>query len=227
MVDVVIIHFNTPELTQATAASIKKHSPGCRITIFDNSTERPFPRTDGVYIFDNTKGNFINFDAFLQQFPDKQPTTNNWGSAKHCKSVDYLWGMFPHGFILADSDILLKRDITMLPDESQAFVGEVFQDFSNKFCLVPRVLPYLCWINVPMCRKQGIRYFDPERNWQLKPSTAAELYDAGASFFEDCADKRLPFKRIDLSEYIEHFGGGSYKGRDYTEWLQKNRDLYE
>lgn len=226
---VAIVHFNTPELTTATIKSIWKHTPGCKITVFDNSTERPFPKMDGVFILDNTKGQLIDFDKMLAEFPEKQDLTiNHWGSAKHCKTIDYLWGIFPSGFILMDSDVLVKKDISDLVDKTKAFSGEVFQDLRYPVFWVPRVLPYICWINVPLCRQKGIKYFDANRNWKLHPGDYTTWFDTGASFFEDCADKRLKWNNIKVEDYVEHFAGGSYHPTgSRNKWLNKYRNLYE
>lgn len=226
--DAVIVHFNTPELTTATIRSLRKHTPECRITVFDNSDRHPFTKMDGVFIMDNTKGHLIDFDAFLREFPQKvNTTTNNWGSAKHCKTIDFLWGVFPDGFVLVDSDVLFKKSIADLPDKTKAFTGEVYQNLLNPCEWIPRVLPFLCWINVPLCRENGIHYFDAKRNWKLYPGDSTNWYDTGASFFEDCANLRLRYKPIVLDDYIEHFQGGSYLVKNAAEWLEKNRKLYE
>ncbi len=226
--DAVIVHFNTPELTTATIRSIWKHTPECKVTVFDNSDRRPFQKMDGVEIMDNTQGDLIDFDAFLRKYLQKVHTTiNNWGSAKHCKTVDYLFDIFLDGFILVDPDVLLKQSIAALPDETKVFTGEVYQNLTNPLEMVPRVLPYLCWINVPLCREYGIRFFDGARSWKLYPGNVGTLYDTGASFFEDCANLRLRFKQIFLEDYIEHFQGGSYLVKNAAEWLEKNRELYE
>ena len=227
--NVAIVHFNTPELTAAAIRSLWKHSPSCKVTVFDNSDRMPFKPMDGVFVLDNTKGQLIDFDKLLSDFPDKQELTmNNWGSAKHCKTIDYLWDVFPSGFLLLDPDVLVKRDIRELEDKSKAFTGEVFQDLRFREFLVPRVLPYLCWFNVPMCRKAGIRYFDSERNWKLHPGDYTTWYDTGGSFYEDCADKRLRWHSIKVEDYIEHYGGASYHPQaHWKEWLEKYRDHYE
>lgn len=184
---------------------------------------------DGVWVLDNTKGQLIDFEKMLEQFPEKQDLTmNKWGSAKHCKTVDYLWDVFPSGFVLMDPDALVKRDIRDLEDDSKAFVGEVFQDIRFKEYLVPRVLPYLCWFNVPLCRKAGIRYFDGKRNWKLYPGDYTTWYDTGGSFYEDCVDRRLRWKAIKVEDYIEHLGGASYHPlANCEEWLKNRKYLYE
>ena len=227
--DVAIVHFNTPDLTAAAVKSIWKHSPGCRVTVFDNSDRKPFRPMEGVFVLNNTGGKLIDFKKMLDEYPDKPALTmNDWGSAKHCKTIDYLWDIFPNGFVLMDADVLLKRDIRDLEDPGRAFSGEVFQDLRYRETLIPRVLPYLCWFNVPMLRKAGIRYFDGKRNWKLYPGDFTTWYDTGGSFYEDCANKRLRWNNILVEDYIEHLRGGSYNPQ-VTEkaWLEKHRDLYE
>ena len=61
--NIVIVHYNTPELTYATIQSVRKFTPGCDFIIFDNSDTRPFKIQDeDITIYDNTKGNLINFE---------------------------------------------------------------------------------------------------------------------------------------------------------------------
>ena len=63
---VAIVHFNTPELTEAAILSIRKHGgKDYRIVVFDNSDKRPFPKRENVEIIDNTQGKIINFDLEL------------------------------------------------------------------------------------------------------------------------------------------------------------------
>ena len=70
---IAIIHFNTPELTEACILSIRKHGCDWPVVVFDNSREVTWPagegmpermieahpftrRMKGVKIIDNTKG---------------------------------------------------------------------------------------------------------------------------------------------------------------------------
>jgi len=219
---VVIVNFNTPALTRAAVLSVLKHTPDCEVTVFDNSDKYPFEHMDGVWYIDNTKGQIIDFDEFLSKFPKKTKTQNNWGSAKHCLTIQKLWDYYAEGFVIMDSDALVKRDISCFFDESVAFVGETGRAEEKHMM---RALPYLCWINVPMCRSNGVLYFDEKRSWKLRPKE--KLYDTGASFLEDCEGKGLPVKEVNLDDYIVHFGCGSYKDKDSTQWLEQYKDLYD
>lgn len=184
---------------------------------------------EGVFTLDNTKGQLIDFNRMLEQYPNKvEDTINGWASARHCKTIDYLWDMFPSGFLLMDSDVLVKRDVRDLEAHDAAFTGQVYQNLLFPPAWVPRVLPYICWINVPMCRKAGIRYFDGRRNWKLYPGDYTVWYDTGGSFYEDCLNSRLQYKAIDVNDYVVHLGAGSYyDGKDKQEWLETYKYLYD
>lgn len=227
MRQVAIVHFNTPEITRACILSLKKHTD-CEVCVFDNSDRRPFGEMEGVRVIDNTKGQIINFDEFLSRFPNKLPTANNWGSAKHCYSVQKLWEYFPNGFVLADSDVLFKKDISPFFDETVAYAGTIYVNENRINKKVPRLYPFLCWINVKLCKEKGVNYFDPVRNWKLISSpNPYDWYDTGASFLEDCRKKDLPGKEININEYIVHLGSASHAiKQSWQRWLEKYKYLY-
>ncbi len=227
--NVCTVNFNTPDLTRAAILSLRKHTPGCRVTVFDNSDRIPFGTMDGVRVIDNTRGQVIDFDAFLRQFPYKTDARNDWGSAKRCRTVQELFKYFPEGFVLMDSDVLIRKDITPFFDQRLIFVGEVGVSPYRHRHKIPRLLPFLCWINVPLCWQLGIEYFDPCRCWMLQPDGFIESwYDTGASFLEDCESVWAPARHLRIDDYILHFKGGSWTGKNSAqEWLQRHRDLYE
>ena len=59
-----IIHFNTPELTEALIKSIRKHGgEEYLVVIFDNSNERPFTKKmKGVKVINNRKGQIFDLE---------------------------------------------------------------------------------------------------------------------------------------------------------------------
>ena len=205
--DVVIVHYNTPELTRAAILSVRKHTSGCRFTVFDNSDKRPFEPMPGVKVIDNTKGQVIDFDALLDRYPGKVDTVNEQGSAKHIASVDYFFDVLPEGFVLMDSDVLVKRDISAFFDATVAWTGTIEKEPPFNF-MTKRLLPFLLWINVPMLRKHGIRFWHDGMVYKLS-HTGRPYYDTAGSLLKDCEDAKLPCSEIDIFDYIEHFGGGS------------------
>ena len=236
---VAIIHFNTPELTEAGILSLRKQT-GMRydVTVFDNSDRRPFTaKMDGVTIIDNTKGQIIDFEKELEKYPDKcweLAWRSNYGSAKHIISVQKLWELLPEGFILMESDILLIKNINFLWDESFAACGKA-QWFRGRTKEKDRLLPFLCYLNVPKLTANGARYFDPARCWSLSPggmANPANWYDTGASLLEDIIKtKPALVARLyrDLDHYFVHYTGGSWRQNDVENqkaWLEANKPLW-
>ncbi len=224
--EIVIIHYNTPELTEAAVRSIRKYCAGWHVTIFDNSDRLPFWKPmDGVSVIDNTQGQVIDFDKFLSEFPERgESEDSNWGSAKHCKSVDYCFDLFPDGFMLLDSDAVLIRPIDDLWDESVAWSGWIHCNTKFLGVRIYRLCPCLCWLNVPMLKERGIRYFNGRKMWALSSNAPNCFYDTGAWLLEATMEWHLPCKRVEvLGKYIEHFRGGSWrKGDDEAHvWLAK------
>ena len=226
--DILTIHYNTPELVNAMIRSVRKFTD-CTIHVFDNSDVTPFVNThSNVDVIDNTKGQVINFDKWLERFPEKEPRSSNYGSPKHCKSVNICMKEFPNGFILMDSDVLVKKDVTALWDEKCVWVGQPNLDNPVKHPVM-RLLPFLCYINVPMCKENKIHYFRGDYMWHLTKVLPNKWYDTGAWFYKDTMDKLLPYKIIDVYEYIEHYNHGSHRTLNESrfEWLEKHRSLWE
>lgn len=237
--DIAIVHFNTPELTQAAILSLRKQS-GKRyhVTVFDNSDKRPFTaKMDDVTVVDNTQGQLIDFEKELAKYPDKcweLAWRSNYGSAKHIMSVQKLWELLPEGFILMESDILLTKNIDFLWDEQYAATGKA-QWFRNRVKERDRLLPFLCYMNVPLLTANGARYFDPTRCWALMPggiNNVNNWYDTGASLLEDIIKTKPQLvARLwpKLDQYYIHYTGGSWRQNDLEHqkaWLEANKTLW-
>jgi len=231
---VCIVHYNTPELTAATVRSLNKHTQDCRIVVFDNSDTKPFIIPDGfnrfVEVIDNTKGQIIGFDVYLSQFPDKETgaiNKSNYGSAKHCMSVQWLIEHLEEPFVLMDSDILVRRDISELCNPRYAFVGHIVCNTRQRFGLeIYRVEPFLCYINTPKIKVNGVTYFNSNYMWALSHKTPNNRYDTGAWFFKDCCQHNLPYLNVNITPYMIHLGHGSWIDGSAEEWLKKNKELY-
>lgn len=248
--EVAICHFNTPELTEATILSLRKHGgENYHVTIFDNSAPanfngeiheaRPFrKKMRGVTVIDNTKGQLIDFQAELNKFPDREPhsaQSNDWGSVKHMVTVQYIMdNILPDGFLLLDSDILIKQNVDFMFREDLVAVGHVQEPQPGNRYGIGRLVPMLCWINVPMCRRLGIRYYDPQRCWMLYPGMGdrRNWYDTGASFMEDIRKQPRGQRgmRIDIRPLMEHYKCGSWRQgflEQQRAWLEQHRELWE
>lgn len=232
VLDVLIVHFNTPELTRALVYSIRKQCRGdVRINVFDNSDKRPFPEMDGVRVFDNTHGQLIDFRKFLSGYPERfGEWGNDWASARHAKTIDYCFDLLPDGFVLMDSDILLKRDITWMADRRYAWSGWR-RLYGTPAGTRERLWPFLCWLNVPMLREHGIRYFNERYMWKLMPGPGA-YDDTGAWVLRACKGAGLRGYEVNIDDYIVHFGSASL-GKTHSlienqmKWLYNNRQYYE
>lgn len=235
---VAIVHFNTPKLTAACLRSIWKHTPGVRVVVLDNSDRLPISRSRTwdrlkaenplVEVIDNTRGQTIDFRSWLRSFPDKCLTTNDWGSAKHCYSVQWLVDYIGESFVLADSDILVKRDISTFWQHGDcAWAGEIGDSVRKGSYHILRLLPYLCWLNVPMMKAHGIDYFHPDWMWYLKSERPNRHYDTGAWFLRAVSEAGLPVHELAINEYMLHLGHASYRGRRPMEWVMAHRHLWE
>ena len=235
--NVCIVHFNTPVLTAHLVKSINKHTPGTNIYIFDNSDKRPFINSfNNVTVFDNTKGQIIDFDKWLKKYPERTKSggkANNWGSAKHAYSVEKCMELIKEPFVLLDSDVLIKQDFTPLYDEIVCYKGEVIYQPNSK---VKRVLPFICFINTPLCREKGVHYFDENYMHGLRVGAIGDRYDTGAALYLLTEKKKAPHREIKVADYVVHYGNGSWvdaaekmrkpKHIPAMDWLNKYKDFW-
>ena len=220
------VNFNTPELINALVCSINKFVSDAHITVIDNSDMEKCVSglPDNVTVIDNTYGQFINFKKWINSFPYKYTPAgrfNNYGSAKHCYTIQRFMDTVDYNFMLVDSDILLKRDVSDVFIEDCIWVSRTVLGKPWK----PRISPWLCYINNAMCRKYGVKFFNPEKMHGL--GSRNMLYDTGASFYEES----VPYKHfeVNLDDYCIHYGAASYdkkKRGSIKEFLERNRQYW-
>lgn len=225
----VIVHYNTPELTECLCASIYKFCKDAKITIFDNSDMRPFTKSEifNVNYYDNTKGQYINFNEFFSKYPIDNfiKNLNNLGSAKHALSIDYLIkNLNVDEICLLDSDILIKKSLDFF-DSDFVTIGELSHDkrilFNNKIRM-QRIFPHCQYINVKRIKELNISFFDYNRITGINISKLD--YDTGASFYEDVKEQNIKF--INLNDYVIHFGAASWENKNYKQWLISNKEYW-
>jgi hypothetical protein len=232
--NIVIIHYNTPHLTECLVRSINLFVNDAVIYVFDNSDKNPFTAEfDNVTVLDNTKGQIINFNKWLEKYPNKNRSngkTNGWGSAKHCYSVEKCMEILKENFILLDSDILLKRDISNLYRDDLMYVGNVITQPNST---VKRVLPFICYINVKMCIEKNVHYFDENYMHGLsytRNNPYADRYDTGGAFYLQAS--KYKHEEIDYGNYAVHYGHGSWHKRgektkiSASDWLKFYKKLW-
>lgn len=217
MKNVCIINYNTPRLVKVAIESLLQHTPDCKVTVFDNFTIEPFRGMNGVDVIDNTKGQIIDFNAFHQQFPEREPDkSSGYGSPDHIRTVQELWKYFPDGFVLMDSDVIVTKDISPLFDNSVAYVGDT-QPVNDSRSPNRRVRPFICYINVKMCVEAGVTYYNKDKCWCLTHKRSVwkrkEWWDTGTSFLYDCIAANLKGREIRCADYVIHLGGGSYRNK--------------
>ena len=200
-INILIVHYNTPELTECLIKSINKKikdSNVSNIYIFDNSDSRPFTyRQENIRYIDNTQKQIIDFEKWAEKYPNK---IEPFYSSKHCYTVQTFIDMIGEPFILMDSDILLKKDVSDFWDENLAFVGDGIGG---------RVVPFLCFINPKILKERGVSYFDDRYTYDLnKNKTTTKKYDTGSTLWLN--KNILPHKIIRHYSYVIHYSGGSY-----------------
>ena len=236
---VLIIHYNTPLLTECLVKSINKHVKDAYIYIFDNSDVSPFKnKFDNVEIIDNTKGQIINFAVWLKKYPNRFSSNgkvNGFGSAKHCISVEKAMKIIGDNFVLLDSDVLITRDFSNLYNDKVCYISEVKNQPGSK---IVRSLPFICYINYKMCEKSDVHYFNENYMHGLnykKNNARADFYDTGAYFYLSAS--KLLHKEIKYKDYVVHFGSGSWeesKNKHFKknaltkeEWLMVNKRFWD
>lgn len=230
--NIVIIHYNTPHLTECLVRSINLFMKDAVIYIFDNSDKEPFTKKfDNVIMFDNTKGQFIDFEEWLKKYPDKNKSNgkvNNWASAKHCYSVEKCIELVNEPFVLLDSDVLIKKDFSNLYMDDVIYAGETIVQPNSS---INRILPFICYINVKKCKINNIHYFDENYMHGLHKTQISDRYDTGAGFYANA--NRFKHSDIKINEYITHFGHGSWNKRGVKkilskeEWLKFNKKYWD
>ena len=239
---VAIIHYNTPELTRACIGSLIYNGgveDRLHIVVFDNSDSKPFGDASGVTVIDNTQGQVIDFDEELAKFPERDRSIGcakgcEFGSVKHMMTVQKLWELIPTGFVLMESDILITKSIAGFWRPEYSFVGYAQQAQPHNPFNIGRVLPMLCYMNVPLLTKHGARYYDPTRTYGLLPGgrqNRNNWYDTGAVMLEDILAKRPHLKGLheDIRPCVLHYGSASWQKNDETahrQWIDANRHLF-
>ena len=239
---VAIIHYNTPELTRACIGSLIYNGgveDRLRIVVFDNSDSKPFGDAGGVIVIDNTQGQVIDFDEELAKFPERDRSIGcakgcEFGSVKHMMTVQKLWELIPTGFVLMESDILITKPIAGFWRQEYSFVGYAQKAQPHNPFNIGRVLPMLCYMNVPLLTKHGARYYDPTRTYGLLPGgrqNRNNWYDTGAVMLEDILAKRPHLKGLhkDIRPYVVHYGSASWQKNDekaHLEWIEANRHIF-
>lgn len=244
---VLIVHYNTPELTEAAILSLRKHGgEDYRVTVFDNSDARPFnvggKPLGTVEVIDNTLGQLIDLDAEIRKFTGRSRNMGNayvgdFPSARHMLSVQWFMDQFDgDGFLLMDSDVIVREsvDFMFMPDHCCCGHIQTWQKAGNPG-KKDRLVPLLCYIGAKKCRECGVRYFNPDMTFALHAGGTENMenwYDTGSSFLYEIRSHKngAHGKAIDIRELMYHFGSASWQNTGLQQqmlWLGQIKNLWE
>lgn len=226
MKKICIVHYNTPYALTCLIKSINLHVNDAYIYVFENSDKELFVNTfDNVEIFDNSHGQILDYEALLKKYPNKKcGERNKWASFKHCLAIDKCFELINDNFVLLDSDVLVKNDFSELYQEDKICVGS----YESK---KHRIAPYLCFINVKLCKQYNIRYYNEKFMHGLGVSKQDDLFDTGYYFYKCLKEHEI--KNIDINDYIIHYKGGSWEDTNrkvtctLNEWVDFFKQYWE
>ena len=219
------------------------------LVVFDNSNSTKF--NIDIYMNYGFKNIIFYNNSYMWFYTDEpgrcilnlpQQYISKSASIMHAITVDYMMNLLKknnvENLILADSDVLFKQNPLNIINTNYACIGEL-EDYKH------RINPAFMYFNL---KKLNINFFDKNRILGIT-SHDFKKYDTCGSFTEDLIINKLPYSLVNISDYVEHFGGGSYlyvaddiKGmhnvdcnkqdqpkvayKVVCEWLKKNSDLY-
>ena len=204
-----IVHYNTPELITCCISSVNKQYNNAEIIVFENSDKYKFVNNfDNVKIIDNSNGQILNFENEIQKFMKinnlsndvllRQKKASNFGTFKHSITIQWLIDNINEDFILLDSDILMKKPLPKLENEQICIA-----DYNEN-----RIYPYIIHLNTKLVKENNLVFCDYEH---ILPTKILESYDTGGYFRTEIFKKQLKINKIDLEDYIVHFGNGSWR----------------
>lgn len=224
---IAFVAFNNNLFVNALLTSLVVHKNFYDVYIFNNGTEdidiMPLPKSKlNITILDNRNCDYINYEKFLIDNPPKYSDywNNNYGSLRHTMALDYMIKNLDYDkIILSDVDVIFKQNLENLLLLDYDLIGETGKNPVMGSLVEERLKPFFFVIKKD-CIKD-ISFFDKNRFLLL----SSNRYDTGSSFLEDVINYNKKFLRINIEDYISHFGGGTWYWRghnNYTQWLHKN-----
>jgi hypothetical protein len=197
----------------------------------DFASDGVTPLTVGLYAVHTSNGSekILGFDNI------KISAISNFIKDVSCEKTMLTDVYAIDGFILLESDVLIRKSIDFLWDEQYAACGKVAYFKNPARREHDRLLPFLCYMNVAKLVENGARYYDPMRCWNLQPGreNPANWWDTGATLLDDIRKTKPAlvcrcYPKLD--DYYLHYRGGSWMSNDIENqkaWLERNRSLWQ
>lgn len=221
-VTIALCNFNTTEITSNAIRSIIRRIKTFKykIIVLDNSDKIPYiiPKDlmGKIKVLDNTNNHYLNFSKYIDEikliYRLIGNNANNYGSLKHCMSIQFLINICQtRGLLLFDSDIIVKQDLDKLIDYNFATVADIQKtgdilDNGKIYTSKTRFLPYIQFFNLDY----PIEYFNILKCHGIFAPNNGNYYDTGASYFEFVTKNQFSYKQISHLEYINHLHHGSW-----------------
>jgi len=223
------VAFNNNRFVNALLTSFINTNPDIKdVVIFNNGTEDVIvmPLLEkhlNITILDNRSNQYIDFPKFFAENPPRfnDHWHNNYGSLYHAKALDYLIQTLEYDkLILCDVDVMFTKSLKELFTDD-VVCGEIGINPVMNGATENRLLPFLFILDKQV--KSKLTYFDKTRFLLL----SHPRYDTGASFLEDVLNLNVSFKQIKINDFITHFNGGTWYGKDknYLHWFAKHSHL--
>lgn len=201
MINIIIIHYNANDSLIKCLESLKQITNPFIVHLFDNSDETSFidvDRFNFIKYYDNTKGQLVDFTDKIGKL--------KFASYTHSKSVQFILDLIKTECLLLDSDVILKKDISYLMDNSYSVISGI----ENREQTKTRFLPHLMYLNL----NEQFNFFDESR---ISPFDFN--YDTGASLYEDIIKcNKNNYKLINPDDYVIHEKGASFNILAKREW---------
>lgn len=206
--NILTVNFNTGFLIEAILENLKKFGKDFYLYIIENST-------DDAKSFKNAYNDprctiIKNNDKQYVDWNVKAPDDKFGGSFIHSCCIQKFYEDTDEPFLLLDSDALLKIDYNAL---------RTYKCAKGQIC-GNRLLPMILYVNVPLCKKENINFFDYKT---ICPYSNA---DTGTSFLNECRKKQLIIDEIKLEDVGFHLGA-NYLNPEHRLKPNLNYSFYE
>lgn len=158
------------------------------------------------------------------------------GSFNHCENIQLAIDVINDDFVLMDSDAPLIRPIDFVDSsfiticDEEIYTEEQMKHLKLLNNTFSRFLPFIQYLNVPLMKSNDVFYYNPNSLKDNLDIGMVEIWndnspslflDTGCIFEKQIKIKNLAWKKIDNTQYVDHFGAASYANKDSSEFIDK------